>query len=76
MFEYDNNKMIALSREVKTLVDSIAKYPDWSNRPDIQSQMKMDLMILLAEHGYPPEISREEVYKDVFEQAEQYKKYR
>ena len=35
----------------------------------------MDLIVLLAEFGYPPEISREEVYQVVFVQAENFKKY-
>jgi hypothetical protein len=29
---------------------------------------------LLAEHGYPP-VDRDEVYKEIFEQAENFKKY-
>jgi hypothetical protein len=29
----------------------------------------------MADFGYPPDISREEVYQDVFEQAENFKKY-
>jgi type I restriction enzyme R subunit len=29
----------------------------------------------LARHGYPP-VDRDEVYKDIFEQAESFKKYR
>ena len=28
-----------------------------------------DLIILLAEHGYPP-VDRDEVYKEIFEQAD------
>ena len=66
--------MLELAQAVKELVDSTSQYPDWNNRPDIQSQMKVDLMLMLAKHGYPPEISREEVYAEVFEQAEGYKK--
>lgn len=30
---------------------------------------------LLAEHGYPP-VDRDEVYKIIFEQAENFKKHR
>jgi len=33
----------------------------------------MNLMILLADHGYPP-VDIDEVYQNVFEQAENYKK--
>ncbi len=74
-FEYAEDKLIELSKAVKTVVDDKAKYTDWSQRDDIKAELKMDLIMLLAEHGYPPDISREEVYQDVFEQAENFKKY-
>ena len=61
---------------MKLLVDDKAKYTDWSERQDIKSELKMDLIMLLADYGYPPEISREEVYAEVFDQAENYKKGR
>lgn len=35
----------------------------------------VDLILLLGEHGYPP-VDRDEVYKEIFEQAENFKKYR
>ena len=74
-FEYAESKLIELSKAVKVLVDDKAKYTDWSERADIKSELKMDLIMLLAEFGYPPQISREEVYHDVFDQAENFKKY-
>ena len=74
-FEYAEDKLIELSKAVKTVVDDKAKYTDWSQRDDIKAELKMDLIMLLAEHGYPPDISRDEVYQDVFEQAENFKKY-
>ena len=37
-------------------------------------ELKVDLIILLAENGYPP-VDRDEVYKEIFEQAENFKKY-
>jgi len=33
------------------------------------------LIKLLAENGYPP-VDRDEVYKEIFEQAENFKRYR
>lgn len=36
---------------------------------DIMAELKVDLIILLAESGYPP-VDRDEVYKEIFEQAE------
>ncbi|QAA82089.1 type I restriction endonuclease subunit R [Aequorivita sp. H23M31] len=74
-FKYPENKLIVVAQAVKDLVDSQAKYPDWSKREDIKSALKVGLIILLDEHGYPP-VERDEVYKDIFEQAENFKKNR
>ena len=72
-FEYPEDKLIALAKEVKTVVDDKAKYTDWSQRDDIKAELKVDLIILLAENGYPP-VDRDEIYKEIFEQAENFKK--
>jgi type I restriction enzyme R subunit len=74
-FSYPNDKLIALAQKVKTVVDDKAKYTDWSKRDDIKAELKVDLIILLAENDYPP-VDRDEVYKEIFEQAENFKKYR
>jgi type I restriction enzyme R subunit len=74
-FKYPEDKLIILAQAVKDLVDSQAKYPDWSKREDIKSALKVGLILLLDEHGYPP-VERDEVYKDIFEQAENFKKNR
>ena len=73
-FSYPNDKLISLAQKVKTVVDDKAKYTDWSKRDDIKAELKVDLIILLAENDYPP-VDRDEVYKEIFEQAENFKKY-
>ena len=73
-FTYPEDKLLVLAREVKKVVDDKARYTDWSKRTDIKAELKVDLIILLAEHGYPP-VDRDEVYKEIFEQAENFKKY-
>ncbi|MCH8491252.1 MAG: DUF3387 domain-containing protein, partial [Oceanicaulis sp.] len=73
-FDYPEDKLIKLAREVKAVVDDKAKYTDWNARADIKAELKVDLIMLLAEHGYPP-VDRDEVYKEIFEQAENFKKY-
>jgi len=73
-FEYADNKLIELAKAVKQLVDDKARYTDWNHRDDIKSELKMDLIMLLADYGYPP-VDRDEVYQDIFEQAESFKKY-
>ncbi|MDP3744536.1 MAG: DUF3387 domain-containing protein [Methylotenera sp.] len=43
-------------------------------RDDIKSALKVGLILLLDEFGYPP-VERDEVYMEIFEQAENFKKY-
>jgi type I restriction enzyme R subunit len=73
-FPYPEDKLILLAKKVKEVVDDKAKYTDWSKRDDIKAELKVGLIILLADNGYPP-INRDEVYKEIFEQAENFKKY-
>lgn len=72
-FTYPEDKLINLSKAVKELVDEQARFPDWNKRSDIKSALKVGLILLLDEHGYPP-VERDEVYQDIFEQAENFKK--
>ncbi len=72
-FKYPDDKMIELAKAVKDLVDGQAKFPDWNKRDDIKSAMKVGLILLLDEFGYPP-VERDEVYVEIFEQAENFKK--
>ena len=74
-FEFDNDKMLELAREIKIIVENTAKYPDWSDRDDIKAQLKMDIIVKLHQYGYPP-ITQDDVYKNVLEQAENFKKNR
>lgn len=74
-FNYPDDKLLELAKAVKEVVDDKAKYTDWSQRDDIKAELKVDLIILLAKHGYPP-VDRDEVYKEIFEQAENFKKNR
>ena len=69
-----NGKMKDLAKKVKALVDDKTRYTDWDQRIDVKAEMEADLMILLDENGYPPE-PFDEVYAEVFEQAENFKKY-
>ena len=73
-FEYPDKKLIKLSKAVKKIVDDKTKYTAWHKREDIKAELKADLIILLAENDYPP-VNRDEVYKEIFEQAENFKKY-
>jgi len=74
-FEYPEKKMLDLAEKVKELVDSKTKFTDWNKRDDIKAELRAYLVLLLDEFGYPP-ISHDEAYKEIFEQAENFKKYR
>ena len=73
-FEYPEDKMIELSKRIKIIVDDKAKYTDWATREDIKANLQVDLILLLDEFDYPP-VTIDDVYKEVLEQAENFKKY-
>lgn len=72
-FTYPENKLIELAKAVKELVDTQAEFPDWNKRDDIKSALKVGLILLLDEFNYPP-VERDEVYDEIFDQAENFKK--
>ena len=73
-FVYDDQKMIYLCREIKKIVADKTKYTDCFKKADIKAELEVDLIRLLGKNGYPPEYNKE-VYNEVFEQAENFKKY-
>ena len=73
-FDYPTDKAKELAGEIKKIVDDKSKYTDWAKRDDIKAELKMDLILILAEYGYPP-VTNDEVFKEIFEQAENFKKY-
>ena len=73
-FEYPEDKMIELSKEIKRIVDDKAKYTDYLVREDIKANLQFDLAVILDEYGYPP-VTIDDVFKEVLEQAENFKKY-
>jgi len=73
-FAYPEEKLIALAKEVKITVNEKVSIPDWNEREEIKALLKAELIMLLDKHGYPP-VEHDEVYKEIFEQAENFKKY-
>ena len=73
-FKYPHDKMIELSKRIKKIVDDKSRYTDWATREDIKANLQVDLILLLDEFGYPP-VTIDDVYKEVLEQAENFKKY-
>lgn len=74
-FTYPKDKLLTLSKAVKVMVDQQTNFPDAFKREDIKSSIKVELILLLDEHGYPP-VERDEVYVEIFEQAENFKRYK
>lgn len=73
-FEYPEDKMIELSRRIKDVVDDKSRYTDWSTRDDIKADLQVYLILLMDEFDYPP-VTIDDVYKEVLEQAENFKRY-
>ena len=61
-------------KKIKLIVDDKSHYTDWSVRDDIKANLQVDLILLLDEFDYPP-VTIDDVYKEVLEQAENFKKY-
>lgn len=74
-FSYPEEQLIELAKKVKDLVDKETDYPDWKNNTAIQASLFAGIIILLDENGYPP-IERNEVYKEILEQASNFKRNR
>ncbi len=72
-FSEDQFKHMAL--EIKEIVDDKSKFIDWDKREDIKASMKVAIIITLAKEHYPP-YTKDEVFKEIFEQAENFKRHR
>ena len=64
--------MIEFSQRIKAIVDDKSRYTDQSTREDIKANLKVNLILLLDEFDYPP-VTIDDVYKEVLEQAENFK---
>ena len=75
-FNFPEDKMISIAKEIKEMITSKSQYTDCFKRADIMAEMQFDIIIILAKHKYPPVGDNyDEVYKKVLEQAENFKKY-
>ena len=73
-FEYPEDKLIILSQAVKEIIDDKTKYTDAFKKADIRAELRVALILTLDKYGYPP-VPKDEVFKEIFEQAENFKKY-
>ena len=72
--DYGEEHLLSLAKDIKAIVDDKAKYAAWSAREDIKAELKVNIILKLAEYKYPP-VTQDEVYKEVLEQAENFRKY-
>ena len=73
--QYTEEQYIEIAQAVKEKVDDSSQFIDWDKRADIKAQLKVQIILTLSKHGYPP-ATRDEVFKAIFEQAENFKKNR
>ena len=68
-FFYPDDRLMLLAKDVKKIVDEKSIFTDWNKRDEIKAELKVELIILLAKYDYPP-VDRDEVFKEILEQAE------
>lgn len=73
-FEFDHDKLIAMSKELKVLTDKTCSVIDWISRSDIKDELRFNIVMTLKKYGFPP-VYYDGVYQKVFEQLESYKRY-
>lgn len=71
---FPDEKLTSLAKQVKKMVEEQSDVADWMNRTDLRAALKMNVIVLLARAGYPPKI-RDEVFKEILEQAENFKRH-
>lgn len=71
---FSDEKLTDLAKQVKEMVEEQSDVEDWLNRSDLRATLKMNVIALLARAGYPPKI-RDEVFREILEQAENFKRH-
>lgn len=71
-FSEEQYKRMAI--EIKGIVDDKCQFIDWNKRDDIKAEMKVAIILTLAKEKYPP-YTKDEIFREIFEQAENFKKY-
>ncbi len=79
-FDFPDDKNVEIAKQIYQLVTEKGKYADWTNRADIRAELQCDIIELLADNGFPPRPegtieNYDEVYNEVLEQTENFKKY-
>lgn len=82
-FEYGEDKMVdnlivnekckSLAQKIKEIIDVQSSFADWLNNTNVRAELNQKLFFCLANNGYPPQYN-DEVFNQVMEQVENYKK--
>lgn len=73
-FIYDDEKMLLLVKEMKSVVDNILKYFDWSKCDDIKVKLKVEFILFLYKYKFLLVVN-DDVYMGVLVQVENFKEY-
>ena len=73
-FEFDDDKMKEMAKELRQVTDEVCSTLDWNKRFDVKARLQWEVVSVMAKYGFPP-VCNEAVYNKVFEQMENYKKY-
>ena len=73
--QYTEEQYIEMGKAMKEKVDDSSQFIDWDKRADIRAQLKVQIILTLAQYKYPP-ATRDEVFKAILEQAENFMKNR
>ena len=71
--QYNEEQYVEMAQAVKEKVDDSSQFIDWDKRTDIRAQLKVQIILTLAQYKYPP-ATRDEVFKAILEQAENFMK--
>jgi type I restriction enzyme R subunit len=71
--QYTEEQYVEMGKAMKEKVDDSSQFIDWDKRTDIRAQLKVQIILTLAKYNYPP-ATRDEVFKAILEQAENFMK--
>lgn len=69
-----NDKCKALAKKIKELIDTKSSYANWLNNDNVKADLNQEIFFCLAKNGYPP-LYNDEVYDQVMDQVENFKKH-
>ena len=71
--KFNDGRLVPLAKEIKAIVDDKSQYTDLAQRTDIKAELKVAVIVAMAKAKYPP-FTNDEVFKEILEQAENFKK--